>query len=283
MNMRSLLVILSVSLLVLLNSCQTHLEKNELAPPPAYNLKFSALATSWDEAIPLGNGMLGELVWQKEHKLRISLDRSDLWDMRPMANIDKPEWSYAWVKNQLDSNTYLKVHELFDIPYDRDPAPSKIPGSALEFNISSLGKVEFVELNLNSAICHIKWENGAELETFVNARNNVGWFRITGLEKGMIPQLITPPYNLAKDSGDENPVSGQDLRRLGYPAGKIDSTANSLVYNQEGWGGFKYQVSVKWKVSDNFTVGCWSITSEYPGHEAKVSADQITTAALSTG
>ena len=49
---------------------------------PEYNLKFSELAENWDEAIPLGNGMLGALNWQKEGKLRISLDRADLWDLR---------------------------------------------------------------------------------------------------------------------------------------------------------------------------------------------------------
>jgi alpha-L-fucosidase 2 len=35
-------------------------------PNQRHDLKFDKLATVWDEAIPLGNGMLGALVWQKE-------------------------------------------------------------------------------------------------------------------------------------------------------------------------------------------------------------------------
>ena len=38
----------------------------------------------WDEALPLGNGLLGALVWGDGSPLRISLDRTDLWDMGPV-------------------------------------------------------------------------------------------------------------------------------------------------------------------------------------------------------
>jgi alpha-L-fucosidase 2 len=63
---------------------------NAQNPPAEFNLKFNNLATTWDEGIPLGNGMLGALVWQNGEKLRFSLDRADLWDLRPMTNLDKP-------------------------------------------------------------------------------------------------------------------------------------------------------------------------------------------------
>jgi alpha-L-fucosidase 2 len=40
-------------------------------PGPQHNLRFNELAKRWDEAIPLGNGMLGALVWQKQGNLRL--------------------------------------------------------------------------------------------------------------------------------------------------------------------------------------------------------------------
>ncbi len=43
-----------------------------------HDLVFTELATTWDEGIPLGNGMMGALIWKKEGNLRISLDRADL-------------------------------------------------------------------------------------------------------------------------------------------------------------------------------------------------------------
>lgn len=53
------------------------------AQTTSHDLQFTTLAKQWDEAVPLGNGMLGALVWQKADHLRFSLDRADLWDLRP--------------------------------------------------------------------------------------------------------------------------------------------------------------------------------------------------------
>lgn len=39
-----------------------------------HDLQFTELAKTWDEGIPLGNGVVGALVWQKDSALRMSLD-----------------------------------------------------------------------------------------------------------------------------------------------------------------------------------------------------------------
>jgi alpha-L-fucosidase 2 len=273
--------ILFISLLtIIITSCSPDIKNKEGRPLPENNLKFPGLSKTWDEAIPLGNGMLGALIWEKDGKLRFSLDRADLWDLRPMENLGKPEWKFSWVKEQWEKNTYSNVQEMFDVPYDREPAPSKIPGAALEFDISSFGDVESVELNLKDALCTVKWKNGVSLETFVNAENLSGWYRFKGLNTGqnpgLTPGLLPPSYNLEGESGAESPVTGQDLRRLGYPKGEIIQKDNSITYNQEGWGGFKYQVNVRWKKDKSSVEGCWSISSEYPGWEKQIKAEVVT-------
>src|SRR5690606_41898380 len=80
-------------------------------PPPTYQLSFNELADSWDEAIPLGNGFLGNLVWQKGEKLRFSLDRSDLWDLRPMENIDFDQWKFKDVYTHWKKGQYTEVQK----------------------------------------------------------------------------------------------------------------------------------------------------------------------------
>ena len=104
------------------------------------DLHFDALPEVWDEGIPLGNGMIGALIWKKDGMLRLSLDRADLWDLRPMPNLKLPEWKFQWVYEQWKADNYKPVQEKFDVPYDQLPAPSKIPGAALEFDITTLGK-----------------------------------------------------------------------------------------------------------------------------------------------
>ena len=163
--------------------------------PQNHNLQFSKLSTTWDEGIPLGNGMFGMLVWKKGNNLRFSLDRADLWDLRPMPDLSKPEWKYSWVYEQWKNNNYKAVQDEFDRPYDELPAPSKIPAGAIEFDISKPGDPESVTLDISNAICEVKWKNGTRLLTFVHATGLYGWYRFENLHSEISPKMISPAYN----------------------------------------------------------------------------------------
>jgi alpha-L-fucosidase 2 len=257
--------------------------KEEKGVVSKHELNFKALSTSWDEGIPLGNGMVGALVWQKGDKLHMSLDRADLWDMRPMKDLHRKEFSYKWVEGQVRKKEYGIVQKYFDEPYDREPAPSKIPGGALEFEIQNWGAVSSVRLSPATALCEVRWENGIVLKTFVHAVKPVGWFRFENLKENFIPQLIAPKYQgEVKVSGD--PVGGDDLARLGYEQGKVKKEGNTISYEQEGWGGFKYEISVSWKKTDKTTVeGVWSISAQYPGNKVNPGAERVVKKTLEEG
>jgi alpha-L-fucosidase 2 len=77
-----------------------------------------------------------------------SLDRADLWDLRPMENIDFEKWKFKDVYRHWKEDTYEEVQAAFDTPYNQLPAPSKILAGALEFDIEKLGKVKSVRLDL---------------------------------------------------------------------------------------------------------------------------------------
>jgi alpha-L-fucosidase 2 len=231
--------------------------KDELQPGRHQNLSFEELATTWDEGIPLGNGMLGALIWEKEGKLRFSLDRADLWDLRPTANLDNKNWTFKWVIDRWKNNQYQEVQQMFDLPYDRDPGPSKIPAGALEFNI--LAKVKRVELILSKGLCEVEWANGMKMETFVHATKQKGWFKFSGIKENILPSIVPPPYHLSAQSGEDNPVTGQDLRRLGYPAGDLTVEKEFISYTQEGWNGFTYRIKVQWKSEGDVLIGHWNI------------------------
>ena len=245
------------------------------SPVSKYKLKFSHLATTWDEAIPLGNGMLGALIWQKDDKLRFSLDRADLWDLRPMENFSKPEFSFEWVQQQVAANNYKAAQNMFDAPYNNSPAPSKIPGAALEFNIRNLGEIRQISLSLDNALCKVIWANGTTLETFVHATKETGWFRFEGHSIDIEPILVPPQYQKEGTSGIENSVTGQDLQRLGYEQGKIEKGKDKLIYHQKGWGGFEYEVAVSWEHVGNMLCGIWSVSSSFSAETDKKTAKVI--------
>ena len=274
--------VFTIILLISLSSCQ---RSDVTIEDSKHDLIFNDLAATWDEAIPLGNGILGALVWQKDQRLRFSLDRSDLWDLRPKENLQNPELNFKWVYDKWKEDKYDEVQEMFDVPYDRDAAPSKIPAGALEFDISNFGNVISVRLHVQNGICEVLWENGVRLLTFVQADRSVGWYRFEGLKKLIATELINPSYNLTDDSGVDDPVTGQDLRRLGYPRGEIASTDQSIDYKQEGWGGFQYQINVQWQYNKDILEGCWSISTQYPDPEKKENppADLFVTKSLESG
>jgi alpha-L-fucosidase 2 len=66
-------------------------------------LHLTAPIRSWDEAIPLGNGMMGGLLWGEKNLLRMSLDRGDLWDERTSG--EKNWWkNHPWQSEKTDGD-----------------------------------------------------------------------------------------------------------------------------------------------------------------------------------
>lgn len=222
-----------------------------------YNLQFDSLAKRWDEAIPLGNGMIGALIWQKDNKLRMSLDRVDLWDDRPMPEID--QLKFKWVKEEVRSNQYDSVQRIGDEPYEKYPAPTKIPGAALEFDMSSFGKVVLNRLDIKKAVCTIQWGSGVQLETYVCAGSDNGIFIFKGLKDDLKVELIPPAYNSGTEGMEGNSVEGQELERLGYSPGKIIKEKNFLKYDQPCYNGMAYTVTVQWQRFGNDIRGVWQI------------------------
>jgi len=248
-----------------------------------YDLVSDSLASRWDEAIPLGNGMLGALLWQKEGKLRISLDRADLWDLRPVENFSGEKWKFSWVQGQWKNNNYGEVQKLFDQPYEANPGPTKIPAGAIEFDISSLGKIKAVRLSVCDALCEITWETGARFCSFIHATEPIGWYWFEGVGQSIQPELDPPPYESVTDSGEWNSVSGNNLGSLGYDKGRIRENETSIIYEQNGWGGFSYMIAIQWQGTAKTQYGCWSISSFYPGWEEKENASDKTDSHLQSG
>jgi alpha-L-fucosidase 2 len=226
-------------------------------PTPRYNLVFDSLANRWDEAIPLGNGWLGALIWQKEGKLRLSLDRVDLWDDRPMPEINK--LNFKWVTEQVKKGQYDTVQKIGDEPYEANAAPTKIPGAALEFDLASFGKVIKNELDIKTALSTIEFENGVTFRNYIHAINQVGYFSFVNAGD-IVPAIIIPPYNTLEKGKAGNSVEGQGLERLGYAKGTIEKGKNFIRYHQPTWKGNYYEVLVQWTKISNKIIGEWTIT-----------------------
>lgn len=237
------------------------------------------MPTLWDEGIPLGNGIIGNLIWEKDGHLRMALDHADLWDLRPVKEFEEsPDYSYSFVCNEIVNRKDVeKVRRLIDDRSRKDCAPTKIPVGALEFPIAALGKVKSVELDVHTAVCTIVWECGAVGRFFTDATDRVGHFRFEKLPSTLDVRLETPRF---EDDGTPVTLMGAPrthmLTRLGYKKGKMTKQDNRIVYRQKAYGKVSYEVAVRWETPDTHTLeGCYCITTQGTWYSESVQASNF--------
>jgi len=267
-------------LLPLIASCQ----RQETVPPleegPA-DLLFPQLAERWDEAVPLGNGVLGGLLWQRDGRLRLAIDRIDLWDLRLQEEMHGPDHTFQRLYDWWRADQYDEAAALRDA-LRRYPYPTKIPGAAVEWDIAALGDVESVHLFLEPAVCEVRWSSGTVLQLFLHAERDVGWFRFSGLDAELEPELLAPAYQGSGEAVDGANQSRGSLTRLGYPAPAIARDGRTWSYRQETSLGNGYDVFLEWRQSSpNVVEGAWSIAGRTTGQPA--AAREPVSAALDRG
>ena len=101
-----------------------------MLPQKHCNINLTGPIPRWDEAIPLGNGILGSLFWGPMEHLRISVDIAGLWlRRRPEEKLDK-EFTYAKLVELARKGDVAETRRIFDTPYAR-PTPTKNPRGTL--------------------------------------------------------------------------------------------------------------------------------------------------------
>ncbi|MDD2456215.1 MAG: helix-turn-helix domain-containing protein [Kiritimatiellae bacterium] len=98
------------------------------APVGAGDAKFLELEapiTRWVDAIPLGNGQAGALIWGEGDEIRFTLDRADYWHQRRNPMFGDPRFKWRNLVNF--TNDYEKLKSVFIVRDD----PTKLPGARL--------------------------------------------------------------------------------------------------------------------------------------------------------
>ena len=109
-------------------------------------LEMCAPSLRWDEGLPLGNGLMGALVWGNGAPLNISLDRSDLWDLRPVPEFQTDEYNYNTIRAWVEAGREDDLERLYRGTYMRNPAPTKLPAGRIVLPLS--GKPVFEKAKL---------------------------------------------------------------------------------------------------------------------------------------
>ncbi|MBN1807003.1 MAG: glycoside hydrolase N-terminal domain-containing protein [Sedimentisphaerales bacterium] len=251
-------------------------------PMPKHGLHFQRPSQTWDEAIPLGNGLLGALVWGDGTPLKISLDRTDLWDLRPVPEFHTKEYSYETMRQWVKEGRLSDLHRLYDKPYG-NPGPTKIPAGRIEVTIGDDPIFNQASLNLAEALSTVQFNNRTRVQVFIHATEPVGMIVIDS-SRPVELELKVPPFagKITEEAGPGK-ISAGDLASLRYNAPVKASGENWTGYLQEGWGGFKFAVVLAWKKNQNKWLAAWSIATSNESNNPVQKARKNCQRAISNG
>lgn len=259
------------SLLAALALSATTLWADEFLPPASLNLQLAAPIRTWDEAVPLGNGAMGVLLWGETNTLRLSLDRGDLWDERPSRRFTEVRSQFNWrtMQQLVASNRMDEFNDIFDSNYDYNGSPTKLPAGRVEITLDASQTVTAFELNLATAEGQIQFNDGAEGRMFVDANSvsaPVALLRLAG-----------PPLKAVRIQSPES------VKKLGYPAPRTGASQDSCWFEQPAADGFAYAVYAAWRRVGQTTLLAVTVATRDEGKSPQAVAQRRVENALRTG
>ena len=249
-------------------------------PGPDLNLVLAAPIATWDEAVPLGNGLMGGLLWGGDSTLRLSLDRGDLWDERPADGMRWELFTYANLIRKVAEQDYKYIDDVFDRAY-RDSHPSKIPAGRVEISLDPGQRLERFELDLASAEGRAQFAGGARAEAFFSAAQPVALLRIPGAAPRSA-RLLTPAMVASGGVTSAGPDS-QGVARLGYPPAVFGEEPGLQWYVQDAALGMRYVVALGSTRKGNTTLYAVAVTATMDDPDPLALAKRRVRSALNAG
>lgn len=156
-------------------------------------LWYKEPAAYWEEALPLGNGRLGAMVWSGVEREKISLNEDSLWSGYPQSH-DIPGAAdyYAQARRLAGEKKYAEAQELIERNVLGQYTQSYLPLGELILDMGRPeGEVEEYRrsLDIEKAVCSLRYragDVGYTRETFVSAPDQALVMRITADQPGRI-------------------------------------------------------------------------------------------------
>jgi alpha-L-fucosidase 2 len=146
-----------VRLVVLVGVCSLTLRIGLAADPSsAWLFRFNAPLPQWKNGLPIGNGRIGAQSWGTGPALFLTLDRSDVWDLRYAAN-HSANFNYARLREFVREQRHDLIQQ--ELSPDVGPTADRTP---YHLGIGRLG----IELPADTTV------DGAELDMY---RAEVRW------------------------------------------------------------------------------------------------------------
>jgi alpha-L-fucosidase 2 len=200
---------------VLLILCQSTLAGDQASP---WLFSFQHSLPRWKDGLPVGNGRIGAQSWGSGQYLFLTLDRSDVWDLRYQPNQDA-HFNYAHLRELVrDRRRDLIQKELSpDVSSSSDQTPYHLGIGRLRIELPEGTTVERAELDMHRA--EVLWRlrvggRAVTFRVFACATKNLIVATLEGLTdyapKISVQTLTQLSAKTAADLGYPSSVAGED-------------------------------------------------------------------------
>ncbi len=210
-----------------------------------YKLWYDAPAQVWTEALPLGNGRLGAMVYGNPATEQIQLNEETIWAGQPNnnANPEAKEW-IPKIRQLIWEGKYREAQEMCTA-HVKSPTNQGMPYQSFgELRISFPGHARYTdyyrELSLDSALTVVTYNvDGVNYkrESFVSLPDQVVVTRITADKPGMVTfnAVHTSPHQdvVITSEGNDITLSGVTSQHEGLK-GKVEFQGRTTATHKGG-------------------------------------------------
>ena len=215
----------------------------------------------------MGNGLSGGLLWGKGSEVRLSLDRGDLWDLRPHPSYTDPAFTYKTVVDMAQAGRTNELNKKYSKP---NVFPTKVPGARLVIQLPAGVSVAGFSLDLRRAAGAVELRGAPNatpaMDCFFSATEPVAMMKIPGSPLAF--KLMGNPC-FKKDLGFEDAEIG-------------NGPGNAWLVQRVG-ADFSFAIHVQAQSLNDHTLLAISITSSRDVADPLALARKRTAAALAKG
>ena len=182
-------------------------------------LSLDAPVNKWHDALPLGNGFAGALVWGGGDTLNITLDRADFWHNVPNPSYDDPDFTWSKLADTVASGNAAARARIFEKKAKTGSA-TKLPGVRLVMKLAEGQKVVRFRLYDKTGVAT------ATVSTAAGEKEIVAWF-----DDGddLLSLIVSDGVKFVSRDFANN----KSFDRLGgYPDPVVEEKSDSLVYRR---------------------------------------------------
>lgn len=244
-----------------------------------YAISYEQAVCNWDEALPIGNGRMGCLIYGNG-PIRLALDRVDLWDTRPHPHTLEEGFTYGNLVRLVKSGKkedWQEYLRLFDVICADRAYPSKLTAGRIELDFGVMTQHIRSRVDIDTAVATVEMEGErpARIEAFASATEFIGVARIQGEYR---LRLRIPTYISGDEDGNcanHSGIGAVDVDAcLHYPVARTENYGPFTYYCQQTLSDFSYGVVVYKKECDGYSELYFTIVTNRDSREDMLHAAQ---------